>query len=244
LEDLGRAAKIVADKDKTTIVEGHGSKQAIEARVSEIKVLMEKTSSDFDREKLAERLAKLAGGVGVIRVGAATEVELKEKKLRIEDAVAATKAAVAEGIVPGGGVALIQVSKHLAGIKLENSDEQTGLEIVGKSLVTPLIFMAMNAGLKHDVVVHLISTAKPGFGFDFSKVTKGMFENLSEKSLVDMVKEGIIDPKMVTRAALQNAASAAGIFLTTEAAITEIPEKEKAGGGHGAAGMGGMGGMM
>ena len=242
LEDLGEAAKVIADKDKTTIVEGRGNLAAIDERVNEIRVLMDKTSSDFDREKLAERLAKLAGGVGIIKVGAATEVELKEKKLRIEDAVSATKAAIAEGIVPGGGVALVQVAKALANVKLENSDEQTGLEIVLKSLVSPLIYMALNAGLKSDVVVHLISTAKPGFGFDFSKISKAMYEELSEKYLVDMVKAGIIDPKMVSRAALQNAASAAGIFLTTEAAITDIPEKDKAPSMGG--GMGGMGGMM
>lgn len=242
-EDLGRAAKVVADKDKTTIIEGKGNKQDVEARIAEIKVLMDKTSSEFDKEKLAERLAKLAGGVGVIRVGAATEVELKEKKLRIEDAVSATKAAVAEGIVPGGGVALVQASKALAQMKLENSDEQLGLEIVWRALLAPMINMAMNAGLKYDVVVHLVSNAKPGVGFDFSKVTKKMImgEGL-EEIMVDMVKEGIIDPKMVARAALQNAASIAGIFLTTEAAVTDVPEKDKQmpmGGG-----MGGMGGMM
>lgn len=238
-EDLGQAAKVVADKDKTTIIEGKGDKKAVEARITEIKILMEKTSSDFDRDKLAERLAKLAGGVGVIRVGAATEVELKEKKLRIEDAVAATKAAVAEGIVPGGGVALVQASKALAEMTLENSDEQLGLEIVWRALLSPMINMAMNAGLKHDVVVHLVSNAKKGIGFDFSKVTKKMImgEGL-EEIMVDMVKEGIIDPKMVARAALQNAASIAGIFLTTEAAVTDIPEKEKA------SPMGGMGSMM
>jgi chaperonin GroEL len=243
LEDLGQAAKVISDKDKTTIIEGRGSKDAIEARVLEIKALMNKTSSDFDKEKLAERLAKLAGGVGVIRVGAATEVELKEKKLRIEDAVAATKAAVAEGIVPGGGVALVQASKVVSALKLENSDEQLGLEVAWKALVTPMIYMAINAGLKHEVVGHLVSKAKKGFGFDFSKVTREMLlgEVELEEILVDMVKAGIIDPKMVTRTALQNAASIAGIFLTTEAAVTDLPEKEKP---APMGGMGGMGGMM
>lgn len=242
--DLGRAAKVIADKDKTTIVEGKGKKADIEARIAELKVLIDKTSSDFDREKLIERLAKLSGGVGVIRVGAATEVELKEKKLRIEDAVAATKAAVAEGIVPGGGVALVQAAKVLSTMKMANSDEQLGVEIVWKALATPMIFMAMNAGLKHDVVVHLVSDAKQGVGFDFSKVTKEIILGAKklEDIMVDMVKEGIIDPKMVTRSALQNAASIAGTFLTTEAAVTEIPEKEKA--MPMAGGMGGMGGMM
>lgn len=242
--DLGRAAKVIADKDKTTIVEGKGKKADIEARIAELKVLIDKTSSDFDREKLIERLAKLSGGVGVIRVGAATEVELKEKKLRIEDAVAATKAAVAEGIVPGGGVALVQAAKVLSTMKMANSDEQLGVEIVWKALATPMIFMAMNAGLKHDVVVHLVSDAKQGVGFDFSKVTKEIILGAKklEDIMVDMVKEGIIDPKMVTRSALQNAASIAGTFLTTEAAVTEIPEKEKAASMGG--GMGGMGGMM
>ncbi len=244
-EDLGIAAKVVADKDKTTIIEGKGNKKDVEARISEIKILMEKTSSDFDREKLAERLAKLAGGVGVIRVGAATEVELKEKKLRIEDAVAATKAAVAEGIIPGGGVALVQASKVLSGMKLENADEQLGVEIVWQALLSPMVNMAMNAGLKHEVVIHLVANAKVGIGFDFSKVTKKMImgEGL-EDIMVDMVKEGIIDPKMVTRAALQNAASIAGIFLTTEAAVIDIPEKEKTNPMAGMGGMGGMGGMM
>lgn len=245
LDQLGRAGKVTSDKDKTTIVEGHGDKEAIEARVSELKVMIDKTKSDFDKEKLAERLAKLAGGVGVIRVGAATEVELKEKKLRIEDAVAATKAAVSEGIVPGGGVALVQAAKEISGLKLENSDEQLGLEVVLKALMSPMIFMAINAGLKHEVVVHLVSKAKKGFGFDFSKVSREMLlgEIELEGIMVDMVKEGIIDPKMVTRTALQNAASIAGTFLTTEAAVTDIPEKKEAGGMPGGM-MGGMGGMM
>jgi chaperonin GroEL len=246
LHDLGQARKIVADKDKTTVVEGKGNKAEVEARVAEIKVMIDKTSSDFDREKLIERLAKLAGGVGVIRVGAATEVELKEKKLRIEDAVAATKAAIAEGIVPGGGVALMQVSKNIFEMSTESNDEATGAHIVFTALSQPLYQIAFNAGLKPEVVTHKVASAKAGMGFDFSKVTKKMLldEEALEKAMVNMVKEGIIDPKMVTRAALQNAASIAGIFLTTEAAVTDLPEENKPDMAGAMGGMGGMGGMM
>ncbi|MGL5831573.1 MAG: chaperonin GroEL [Candidatus Altimarinota bacterium] len=242
LSDLGQARKIVADKDKTTIVEGKGNKAEVEARVMEIKVMIDKSTSDFDKEKLIERLAKLAGGVGVIRVGAATEVELKEKKLRIEDAVAATKAAIAEGIVPGGGVALMQVAKSIFEMSTESNDEATGAHIVFTALSQPLYQIAFNAGLKPEVVTHKVASAKAGMGFDFSKVTKKMLidEEALEKAMVNMVKEGIIDPKMVTRAALQNAASIAGIFLTTEAAVTDLPEENKA---DMSAAMGGMGGM-
>ncbi len=227
--DLGRARKVVADKDKTTVVEGKGDKKEVEARVAEIKVMMEKSTSDFDKEKLAERLAKLAGGVGVIRVGAATEVELKEKKLRIEDAVAATKAAVAEGIIPGGGVALMQVAKELVSLAGEQTDEGTGAHIVMTALAQPLLSIAFNAGLKPEVVAHKVATAKAGMGFDFSKFTKNMLmdDATLDGAMVDMVKSGIIDPKMVARAALQNAVSVAGTFLTTEAAVVDLPEKEK-----------------
>lgn len=246
LSDLGQARKIVADKDKTTIVEGKGNKAEVEARVMEIKVMIDKSTSDFDKEKLIERLAKLAGGVGVIRVGAATEVELKEKKLRIEDAVAATKAAIAEGIVPGGGVALMQVAKSIFEMSTESNDEATGAHIVFTALSQPLYQIAFNAGLKPEVVTHKVASAKPGMGFDFSKVTKKMLidEEALEKAMVNMVKEGIIDPKMVTRAALQNAASIAGIFLTTEAAVTDLPEENKPDMSAAMSGMGGMGGMM
>ncbi len=242
LEHLGQAAKVVSDKDKTTIIEGKGSKASVDARIAEIKVLMDKSKSDFDKEKLAERLAKLAGGVGVIRVGAATEVELKERKLRIEDALGATKAAIAEGIVAGGGVALAQAAKELIEMATSDSDEATGAGVVMHALVQPLMNIALNAGLKPDVIVDKVITAGAGMGFDFSHVTKEMMLDQSALELVDMVKAGIIDPKMVTRYALQNAASIAGIFLTTEAAVTDIPEKEAPamGGGMG----GGMGGMM
>jgi chaperonin GroEL len=173
-------------------------------------------------------LAKLAGGVGVIKVGAATEVELKEKKLRIEDAVAATKAAVAEGIIPGGGVALMQVSKELFALASENTDEGTGAHIVMSALAQPLLSIAFNAGLKPEVVAHKVANAKAGMGFDFSKVTKKMIldDAALDDVMVDMVASGIIDPKMVARAALQNAVSVAGTFLTTEAAVVDLPEKK------------------
>jgi len=245
IEDLGKAGKVVADKEKTTIIEGKGKKHQVEERVAEIKVLMEKTSSDFDREKLAERLAKLAGGVGVIRVGAASEVELKERKLRIEDAVSATKAAVAEGIIPGGGVTLAQAAKALASMVKEDNDEATGARIVMNALTHPLMWIAYNAGLKPDVIVHKVISAKLGMGFDFSKFTRRemLDEEALDKAMEDMVKAGIIDPKMVARVALQNAASVAGIFLTSEAAVVDIPEKKAGPEGAMGGGMGGMGMM-
>jgi len=230
LSDLGEARKVIAEKDKTVIVEGKGHKKDVEARIAEIEVLLDKTTSDFDKEKLIERRAKLAGGVGVIKVGAATEVELKEKKHRIEDAVSATKAAVQEGIVPGGGVALIQASHVLDNIKAPQ-DELTGIQIVKRALTYPLFQIAENAGKDGAVIVHKVGEQKPGWGYD-----------AANDEFVDMVKAGIIDPKMVTRSALQNAASIAGIFLTTEVAIADIPEEKSAQ----APGMshGGMGDMM
>jgi chaperonin GroEL len=235
LADLGEARKVISEKDKTVIVEGKGKKKDVDARISEIEVLLEKTTSDFDKEKLIERKAKLAGGVGVIKVGAATETELKEKKHRIEDAGSATKAAVQEGIVPGGGVALLQAAHVLDSVK-GDADELTGVQIVKRALSYPLYQIAENAGKDGAVIVHKVNEQKVGWGYDAAK-----------DEFVDMVKAGIIDPKMVTRSALQNAASIAGIFLTTEAAITDIPE-DKAHGhaemGHGGGGMGGMGGMM
>lgn len=231
LEDLGEARKVISDKDKTIIVEGKGKKEDVDARISEIKVHMEKSTSDFDKEKLVERMAKLAGGVGVIKVGAATETELKEKKHRIEDAVSATKAAVQEGIVPGGGVALLQAASVLDGLDVEG-DELTGVLIVKNCLSAPLYQIAENAGKDGAVIVHKVKEQKSGVGYDAAK-----------DRYVDMVEAGIIDPKMVTRSALQNAASIAGIFLTTEAAITDIPE-EKSEMPSMPGGMGGMGGMM
>jgi chaperonin GroEL len=231
LADLGEARKVIAEKDKTVIVEGKGKKKDVEARISEIDVLLDKTTSDFDREKLIERKAKLAGGVGVIKVGAATETELKEKKHRIEDAVSATKAAIQEGIVPGGGVALLQASHILDSVKCD-TDTMTGVQIVKRALSYPLYQIAENAGKDGAVIVHKVSEQKEGWGYDAAK-----------DEFVDMVKAGIIDPKMVTRSALQNAASIAGIFLTTEAAITDIPEEHNAApAGH--MPHGGMGDMM
>lgn len=231
LDDLGEARKVISDKDKTIIVEGKGKKEDVDARISEIKVHLDKTTSDFDKEKLVERMAKLAGGVGVIKVGAATETELKEKKHRIEDAVSATKAAIQEGIVPGGGVALLQAADCLDAIEAEG-DELTGVAIVKSCLSSPLHQIAQNAGKDGAVIVHKVLEQDKGFGYDAAKDT-----------YVNMVESGIIDPKMVTRSALQNAASIAGIFLTTEAAITDIPE-EKSDTPAMPAGMGGMGGMM
>lgn len=233
LEDLGQARKVVATKEHTTIVEGKGDKKDIQSRVDEIEALLDNTSSSFDREKLAERRAKLSGGVAIIKVGAATEVELKEKKHRIEDAVQATKAAVEEGIVPGGGVALLQASKALEALMAEG-DELTGIRAVKKALEVAAWQIAENAGEKGDVIVAEILKAKPGWGF-----------NAANGKMVDMVADGIIDPKKVTRTALVSAASVAALFLTTKAAVCDIPEKDKPemGAGMGGMGMGGMGGM-
>ena len=227
---LGDARKVIASKDKTVIVEGKGNESSIDARVAEIKVALDNSTSDFDKEKLAERLAKLGGGVGVIKVGAATEVELKEKKHRIEDALAATRAAVEEGIVAGGGTALIQAAKVLADVT-GDSDEHTGMHIVAKALSAPVFQIAKNAGQEGAVIVEMVRTAETGHGYDADK-----------GEMVDMVSAGIVDPKKVTRSALQNAASLAGIFLTTEAAVTDIPKEESAAPAM-PGGMGGMPGM-
>lgn len=215
LADLGEARKVVADKEKCTIVEGKGDKSEIEKRINEIKVILGKTTSDFDKEKLQERLAKLSGGVGVIKVGAATEVELKEKKHRIEDALSATRAAVEEGIIPGGGIALLLASKALENFK-GDTDEVTGVHIVKRALRAPIMQIAENAGVDGAVVVDKVMNEKEGVGYD---ADAGKY--------VNMVKAGIIDPKMVTRSALENAASIAGIFLTMEGAVSEIPEEKK-----------------
>ncbi|HCW32069.1 MAG: chaperonin GroEL, chaperonin GroEL [Candidatus Peregrinibacteria bacterium GW2011_GWE2_39_6] len=229
LNHLGEARKLIASKDKTIIVEGKGTQVEIDARVAEIKVNIDNTTSDFDREKLMERLAKLSGGVGVIKVGAATEVELKEKKHRIEDALSATRAAVEEGIVAGGGTALLQAAKLLEAGK-SDSDEATGMSIVFKALQAPVFQIAENAGKEGAVIVDMVRNAKEGIGYD-----------AEEGQMVDMIKAGIVDPKKVTRSALENAASLAGIFLTMEAAVTDLPEKEKEMSGGGMPG--GMGGM-
>lgn len=226
---LGQAAKVKVTKDDTTIVEGKGSEEEIKGRINQIKTEIETTDSDFDREKLQERLAKLAGGVAVIKVGAATETELKEKKHRIEDALSATRAAVEEGIVAGGGVVLVNAQDAVGKIKLDG-DEKTGAEIVRRALEEPLKMIAFNAGYEGSVVAEKIKTMKDGEGFDAATGKYG-----------DMIQMGIIDPAKVTRSTLQNAASISSLMLTTEAVVAEMPEEEKGGAG----GMGGgMGGMM
>ena len=229
--DLGRAKKVKIDKDNTTIVQGGGKQADIKARLAQIKNQIDTTDSSYDKEKLQERLAKIAGGVAIINVGAATESEMKEKKARVEDALHATRAAVEEGIVPGGGVALLRCIKDLEGIDLKG-DEKTGAEIVRRSLESPLRQLAFNAGLEGSVIVeHLNNEKDPAYGYDFNT-----------DQYVDMIKAGIIDPAKVTRTALQNAASIAALLLTTECLVTDVPEKEKPamppmpGGG----GMGGM----
>ncbi len=232
LEDLGSAKKITVDKDNTTIVEGAGKPSDIAARVSQIRHEIEKSTSDYDKEKLRERLAKLAGGVAVIKVGAATEAEMKEKKFRVEDALNATRAAVEEGIVPGGGVALIRAGvTALKKLKL-TGDEATGADIVRRAIEEPLRQISLNAGTEGSIVVMKVKEGKGNQGYDAANDT-----------YVDMLQAGIIDPKKVTRCALQNASSVAGLLLTTECMITDIPEK-KAEAPAGAPGMGGMGGMM
>src|SRR6188474_929178 len=237
LEDLGRAKKVTIDKDNTTIVEGAGVSGAIEGRVKQIRTQVEDTTSDYDREKLQERLAKLVGGVAVIKVGAATETEMKEKKARVEDAMHATKAAVEEGIVPGGGVALVRAAKALEKFQINkegegDSDEQIGVNIVRRALEEPLRQIVQNAGKEGAVVVERVRSEKnDSFGF-----------NAQTETYEDLVKAGVIDPAKVTRTALQNAASIAGLMLTTEAMVSEIPEDDK-GSPAMPGGMGGMSGM-
>jgi chaperonin GroEL len=227
LEDLGRAKKVTIDKDNTTIVEGAGTKTAIQGRVKQIRAQIDDTTSDYDREKLQERLAKLVGGVAVIKVGAATETEMKEKKARVEDAMHATKAAVEEGIVPGGGVALLRASKALSGLKLDG-EQQIGVRIVARAVEEPLRWIATNAGQEGAVVVAKVKDMGPEEGFN---ALNDKYENL--------VRAGVIDPTKVVRTALQNAASIASLMLTVEALVSEIPEKAKGAPGAG----GGMGGM-
>jgi chaperonin GroEL len=231
LEDLGKAKRVTIDKENTTIVEGSGKQSDIQGRVSQIRRQIEETTSDYDREKLQERLAKLAGGVAVINVGAATETEMKEKKARVEDALHATRAAVEEGIVPGGGVAFIRAQKSLENIKGLEGDEKVGVDIVRRAIEEPLRQLADNAGQEGALIVQEVKKRKGSEGYN---VATGEYE--------DLVKAGVVDPTKVTRSALQNAASISGLLLTTEALVTELPEKEKSppmpGGG-----MGGMGGM-
>jgi chaperonin GroEL len=236
VSQLGRARRVVVAKDTTTIVDGAGDSAAIKGRINQIKAEIENTDSDFDREKLQERLAKLSGGVAVVKVGAATETEMKEKKHRVEDALQATRAALEEGIVPGGGVALLQASSAVTvsngAVSHEDGsdDERTGARIVLRALEEPLRQLAENAGLEGSVVVNDVRKAKKGQGL-----------NAATNEIVDLVAAGIIDPAMVTRSALQNAASIAKNILTTEAIVAEVPEKEAAGAG---AGMPDMSGMM
>jgi chaperonin GroEL len=238
MEDLGQAEKVVSTKEDTTIVGGKGDASAIKGRIEQIRVEIENSTSDYDREKLQERLAKLSGGVAIIRVGAATETELKEKKHRVEDALSATRAAVEEGIVPGGGVALINAMAALDGLKMENTDAQIGVKIVLNSLVIPMRKIAENAGKDGSVVVENVRQKQAK---EENKLIG--FDVLTEE-YVDMVKGGVIDPAKVTRGALENAASIAAMILTTEALITDIPEEEpKMPPGGGAGGMGGMGGF-
>jgi chaperonin GroEL len=231
LSQLGRARRVVVTKDTTTIVDGSGESDAIKGRINQIKSEIETTDSDFDREKLQERLAKLSGGVAVVKVGAATETEMKEKKHRVEDALQATRAALEEGIVPGGGVALLVAQKALNIDVIELPDEQTGAKIVFRALEEPLRQISENAGLEGSVVVNDVRKAKKGFGL-----------NAATGEIVDLIAAGIIDPAMVTRSALQNAASIAKNILTTEAIVAEVPEKD--GGGGGGGGMPDMSGMM
>ncbi|MSQ25099.1 MAG: chaperonin GroEL [Dehalococcoidia bacterium] len=228
IADLGRARKVSADKDNCTVIEGRGDEKLIKARMSQIKAQIDETTSDFDREKLQERLAKLAGGVAVIKVGAATEVELKEKKARVEDALSATRAAVEEGIVPGGGVTLIRAQAKLNGKKGDDSDENTGMQIVRKALEEPLRRIVANSGGEGSVVIQAIRESKePNYGYDAEKMQYG-----------DMIKLGIVDPAKVTRTALENAASIAAMILTTEAMISDVKEDKPAMAGGGAPPMG------
>jgi chaperonin GroEL len=232
---LGRSKKVIIDKENTTIVDGAGNKKDIEARCGQIRQQVEETTSDYDKEKLQERLAKLAGGVAIIRVGGATEIEVKERKDRVDDAMHATRAAVEEGVVPGGGVALLRAIKSLDRVKPDNDDQRVGVDIVRRSLQAPARQIAHNAGADGSVIVgKILENAEYNYGFD-----------AQTGNYVDMVKKGIIDPTKVLRCALQNGASVAGLLITTEAMVAERPEKKSPAGPPGGdmGGMGGMGGM-
>ncbi|MBL4710500.1 MAG: chaperonin GroEL, partial [Flavobacteriales bacterium] len=233
LADLGQCEKITIDKDNTIIVNGGGKKDDIRNRVNQIKAQVENTTSDYDKEKLQERLAKLAGGVAVLYVGAASEVEMKEKKDRVDDALHATRAAVEEGIVPGGGVALIRALSTLDGKEGENADETTGIEIVRRAVEEPLRQIVANAGGEGSVIVQKVKEGKGNFGYN---ARTDVFE--------DLIKAGVIDPTKVSRVALENAASIAGMLLSTECVISDTEEENAAGGGMPGGGMPGMGGMM
>ena len=227
--DLGSARRIAIDKDNTTIIDGAGESDKIKGRIDEIRVAIDKSTSDYDSEKLQERLAKLAGGVAVINVGAATEIEMKERKALVEDALHATRAAVEEGIVPGGGVALLRAQTQLDGMKLDREDEMIGVQILRRALEHPIRQIAANAGVEGSIVVQRVREGKDGFGY-----------NAETEEYEDLVKAGVIDPTKVVRSALQNAASIAGLLLTTEAVVVELPSEEPDMGGMGGGGMGGM----
>ncbi len=233
IKDLGRAKKIQVSKENTTIIDGAGEAEGIQARIKQIKAQIEETSSDYDKEKLQERVAKLAGGVAVIKVGAATEVEMKEKKARVEDALHATRAAVEEGIVPGGGVALIRALTAIGNLKGANDDQNVGIALTLRAMEAPLREIVANCGEEPSVVLNAVKAGKDNYGY-----------NAATSEYGDMVAMGILDPTKVTRTALQNAASIAGLMITTECMVADAPKKEEAGGGHGhGGGMGGMGGM-
>jgi chaperonin GroEL len=231
LTDLGRAKRIVIDKDNTTIIDGNGTQDQIQGRIKEIRSAIDKSTSDYDKEKLQERLAKLSGGVAVINVGAATEAEMKEKKARVEDALHATRAAVEEGIVPGGGVALVRAQRALDAVKLDESDEQIGVQIIRRAVEEPLRMIVQNAGAEGSIVLEKVrSNSSNTFGY-----------NALTDTYEDLVQAGVIDPTKVTRTALQNAASISGLLLTTEALIVEKKDdKPAAPAGGGGGGMGGM----
>ncbi|MGN2242978.1 chaperonin GroEL [Frateuria sp. GZRR33] len=232
INDLGRAKRVVITKENTTIIDGAGEAERIQSRISQIKAQIEETSSDYDREKLQERVAKLAGGVAVIKVGAATEVEMKEKKARVEDALHATRAAVEEGVVPGGGVALIRALKAVEGIKGDNEDQNLGIAITRRALEAPLRAIVANAGEEPSVILNKVKDGSGNFGY-----------NAATGEFGDMVQMGILDPTKVTRTALQHASSVAGLAITTEAIVAELPKKEEHSHGGAPGGMGGMGGM-
>ena len=232
MKELGTARKVSLDRDNTTIIDGGGDREAIEGRVKQIRAQVDETTSDYDREKLQERLAKLVGGVAVIRVGAATEIEMKEKKARVEDALNATRAAVEEGIVPGGGVALLRCVPALEAIKLSNHDEELGVKIIKRALEEPIRQIANNAGAEGSVVAEHVKNEKRAMGYN---AETGVYE--------DLMAAGVIDPTKVTRYAIQNAASVASLLITTEAMVAEKPKREAPMPPMGGGGMGGMGGM-
>ena len=233
MDDLGTAKRVSITKENCTIVDGAGSRKSIEGRINQIRAQIEETTSDYDREKLQERVAKLAGGVAVIKVGAATEVEMKEKKARVEDALHATRAAVEEGVVPGGGVALVRALAAIEKLRGDNHDQNIGIDIARRALTEPLRQIVANSGDEPSVVLAKVQEGKGNFGYNAANGEYG-----------DMVKFGILDPTKVTRSALQNAASVAGLMITTECMVAELPKKEAPAGGHAHGGMGGMEDMM